>query len=137
MSAVLPGFEDEAQDVLTCTKCNQTKHVSKFSLDKSYVSTIRYMAKCKDCIRAESKKLRQLHKTAPPKPDACCNCGATGVELHLDHDHDNTTYRGWCCRQCNWGTALLGDTLESLKRFLKNVRKAKRDYEQFRRSTGI
>jgi hypothetical protein len=93
-----------------CTKCNQWKLFSEFELQPSKRS---YRKDCRVCHKQQNKAIRELKKTAPPKPKVCDLCGKPG-RLVLDHDHHKNIFRGWIHDSCNRGIGFLGDNLEGV-----------------------
>jgi hypothetical protein len=65
-----------------------------------------YDTRCKECFKKYQKSLKQAHKNAPPKPDSCHLCDATG-RLYLDHCHKTHKARQWLCGDCNKGMGYL------------------------------
>ncbi len=78
----------------------------------------RFMAKiCRDCKNRQRRLVKQLRKDARPPTGICDCCGALS-KLVLDHDHMNSTFRGWLCNSCNCGIGMLGDDAAGLIRAL-------------------
>lgn len=70
-------------------------------------------------VNMTAKELAERYKDH----NHCCDlCGVPENELpsflHIDHDHDTGSFRGWLCSSCNTGMGLLGD---SVKRLLQAV----------------
>ena len=106
--------------VYTCRKCRKDLPISSFRVRKDRTN---YRIKsCRLCEREESSELRYLHKIAPKMADKCDCCGGDGP-FHLDHCHDTLVFRGWLCKNCNLGIAVLGDTTTGLKMAINYLQK--------------
>lgn len=92
----------------TCIKCGATKPLHEFSVQPSGKS---HRNDCKQCCKERRDTVRQLKKTAPPKPTHCECCGKETDKLVLDHDHNTNEFRGWVCDACNRGMGFLGDDI--------------------------
>tara|TARA_R110002020_G_scaffold474398_1_gene705582 strand:- start:51 stop:425 length:375 start_codon:yes stop_codon:yes gene_type:complete len=99
-----------------CRLCGQSKHESQFSNNGRKVAKEN---RCKDCRRSGMTILRDLKKTAPPKPKNCECCGEETERICLDHCHKTLKFRGWLCELCNRGIGQLGDNIEGLKRAIE------------------
>lgn len=126
-------------DTMTCYKCGVEQsldnfipvavaaHKDKDSASTRWVSgTARY---CKCCREEYARTTAIAKKLAPPKPTglyACDCCGemTSGNNLHLDHDHITSAFRGWLCRKCNTGLGTLGDSIEGLERAIDYLKRA-------------
>lgn len=103
-----------------CSKCNISKPLQDFYKDRDG-----YGLKCKICNNKINKITKDLHKTAPPRPQACECCGiVSDSPLVLDHDYETGKFRGWICAKCNLGLGRLGDTVESLLRAVEYLKKS-------------
>ena len=85
---------------------------------------------CKCCEKEANKVVRELKKTAPPKPARCDCCGKKFKDLNdkhinLDHCRETGTFRGWLCTSCNQGLGKLGDTIEGLEKALDYLHRHK------------
>ena len=98
----------------TCIKCEEWKPLDQFEIQPSGKS---YRNDCILCRKKAGQVLRELHKTAPPKPDVCELCHLPG-DLVLDHDHKTGKFRGWIHDNCNRGIAYLGDSYEGVQKGL-------------------
>src|SRR6056300_888524 len=104
--------ESVTEGFKVCKHCQQSKHVTEFH--KHLLRPDGRDHRCKVCKNKSSQILRQIRKTAPPKPDKCDCCNATDKKLYLDHCHITKTFRGWICDNCNSGIGKLGDNLEGV-----------------------
>lgn len=95
-----------------CSICQEFKPTDEFWGNRS--SADRLDHRCKSCRKESSKLIREMKKTAPPKPNACQCCGSEDRELVFDHCHDTETFRGWLCQNCNKGFGFFGDTLNDM-----------------------
>lgn len=95
-----------------CIYCDQDKELSEFPRHIHYKDNLD--SRCKDCIKKHSDVRKKLHKEAPPKPDKCECCGKPTDKWCLDHDHEDASFRGWLCDQCNTGIGKLGDNLQGI-----------------------
>ena len=101
----------------TCMKCGATKPLHEFAVQPSGKS---HRNDCKCCQKEAQKIVRELRKTAPPKPDhcQCCKKPKQANELVLDHDHETREFRGWVCDGCNRGMGFLGDDVKGALNFI-------------------
>ena len=108
-----------------CIYCGKRKNRKSFSKHKNRVDGLD--TRCKQCLKKHSKLRSKLHKAAPPKPELCQCCGKVPFKNKwcLDHDHDDNSFRGWICENCNWGLGQLGDTLESITKAMNYLLAAK------------
>jgi hypothetical protein len=123
-TVALPFDDDDTQNpnviYRVCSKCNTRKPLQDFYKDRDGHSL-----KCKICNYRINKITKNLHKTAPPRPQACECCGkVSDSPLVLDHDHETGKFRGWICAKCNLGLGRLGDTIESLMRAVEYLKKS-------------
>lgn len=58
--------------------------------------------------------------------EPCEMCQGKTAKMAIDHCHDTGAVRGLLCGNCNTGLGLLGDTVESLERAIKYLKKAKK-----------
>lgn len=62
-----------------------------------------------------------------PKPNKCEACGISAKELkkglHLDHDHKTGKSRGWLCVRCNTALGSVKDSVETLTKLIKYLKK--------------
>jgi hypothetical protein len=92
----------------------------KKQIKKEYMSN-----QCRPCRKKEMKiryNLEKLHPR-PPSGSKCDLCGRFD-KLHLDHEHGEEHFRGFCCKNCNIGLGHLGDSEEGLEKALKYLKKA-------------
>tara|TARA_R110000823_G_scaffold120678_1_gene245517 strand:- start:191 stop:640 length:450 start_codon:yes stop_codon:yes gene_type:complete len=107
-------FYIENKEGHSCTICNTFKKLEDFTCRD--VSGTSKRSTCKDCINIQTRTIRELKKQYPKPIDpnySCPCCGKIEKELKqngrwqdrtvwcLDHDHDNFTFRGWLCNNCN------------------------------------
>jgi hypothetical protein len=117
---ILPfGDETDYTPVKLCIECKKIKNLSEFRKDKKSIHPV-----CLKCDRNIKKILREIKKTAPPRPDHCECCGRKASDtplgtLVLDHDHKTKKFRGWICDRCNLGIGKLGDNIEGLQKGIK------------------
>ena len=113
INSVSPSLQSQKQDIpgQTCIKCEEWKPLDQYEIQPSGKS---YRHDCIDCRKKANLLLRELHKTAPPKPDVCDLCHLPG-DLVLDHDHKTGKFRGWIHDNCNRGIAYLGDSYEGVQ----------------------
>ena len=111
----------------TCGQCGEimtvhnrvTKSVSKKG--KQY-----YMSRCRTCIDESEIILRRLKKENPQPPAGTpCECCGRIDKLFYDHDHSSKKLRGFCCRSCNSGIGLLGDSEQGLRQALAYLERAR------------
>ena len=105
-----------------CRRCGEEKSLDCFSRRGEGTVKKRINCKCKQCINEEAAIVRELRKTAPPKPQVCDCCGLDPLtnpnlgpyrkQLQLDHNHDTGEFRGWVCDNCNVALSRSGDNLE-------------------------
>jgi len=124
-----------------CTVCHRKLPSSYFghyrTRFKSNGMRLRVNRNCKDCSKKESAVLAKIKKDNPPPPylTECPQCNkivyeksedipegvdGTNGPWQCDHDHKKGTFRGYCCKQCNVGTGLIGDNVEYFANALKN-----------------
>ena len=87
-----------------------------------------YMSRCRTCID-ESETIRRRLKKENPQPPAGtpCECCGRIDKLFYDHDHSSKKMRGFCCRNCNSGIGLLGDSEEGLQQAFAYLERARTD----------
>ena len=107
----IAGKETDMQE---CKKCNKLLLLVAFTTHVLRSDGAWHLKKiCRQCNTVNKKEVREARKNAPPKPERCACCHKK-EELHLDHIHKSTTFRGWLCRACNTSIGKLGDTLEGV-----------------------
>ena len=85
-----------------------------------------YMARCKPCKSESDSILYRLKKEYPmPPPGTPCQCCGRIDKLFYDHDHVTKTFRGMCCRSCNSGIGMLGDSEAGLRQALAYLERAR------------
>jgi len=121
-SGETPEHVDE--ETFICRRCG-LEHPLSF---RHYTNNGRHHVSqdCKTCYAKTLKVRRELHKTAPPKPDVCdcCEMPFPPSKLFLDHCHVKNTFRGWLCNSCNMGMGGLGDNKEGLLKGIAYLEKA-------------
>ena len=95
-----------------CQICDIEKAASEFYHHPSRKDRLDH--RCKACRTENERIIRDLKKTAPPKPLVCECCKKQTTKFCLDHDHTTDEFRGWICGHCNQGIGKLGDTLEGV-----------------------
>jgi len=102
-----------------CPKCLQEQPLENFrQRQRSEDSnTKRFYTNCKSCEREINSLLVKLKKEHPQTSNVCGCCGKE-AKLYLDHCHDNKSFRGWICNNCNVGLSRLGDNIEGLTKAL-------------------
>lgn len=123
-TVALPFDDDDTQNsnvvYKVCNNCKIRKPVQDFYKDRDG-----HCINCKICKDKINKITKNLHKTAPQRPQACECCGkVSDSPLVLDHDHETGKFRGWICIKCNLGLGRLGDTIESLMRAVEYLKKS-------------
>ena len=92
-----------------CETCEEIKDESEFYRHPSLKGNLH--KHCKKCHNKKMRIIREIKKTAPPKPEHCECCGELVKSFHCDHDHETGLFRGWLCAHCNQGIGKLGDNL--------------------------
>ena len=128
----LSFFEDETpvyeadSETCVCKTCGVEKPLDEFGvLFTTQNSKKSYRLKnCRRCHADRVMRTAAIKKTAPPKPENCDCCGVSFKDIpshsiHMDHCEETNTFRGWLCRQCNYGIGQLGDNIEGLQKALK------------------
>jgi hypothetical protein len=117
----------KSSDLKECRKCKTKKPKTAFSYHSHYKDNLN--SYCRVCKRTENKLVKNLRKTAPPKPAVCECCGGVPSEFNpprkwcLDHNHQTGKFRGWLCAVCNLSIGQLGDTVEGLMRGIDYLKK--------------
>jgi hypothetical protein len=122
VSLPFDGEDDKNSNVKyrVCSKCHTSKPLQDFYKDRDG-----HCLRCKSCNNKIGTHTKRLHKTAPPRPQACECCGkVSDSPLVLDHDYETGKFRGWICAKCNLGLGRLGDTVESLLRAVEYLKKS-------------
>lgn len=109
-----------------CVYCNEDLPLSNFAKHSGYKD--KHDIRCKSCMATRNKVIRELKKTAPPKPKACDCCGRKDKSLGLDHCSITNTFRGWICGNCNRGMGLLGDDVDGVNLALKYLKKKRKKH---------
>lgn len=114
-----------------CSKCDVKKCLLLFAHNTSsscgfdqYGYRLR-RPECEDCKKSANKGLGVAKKIAkeqgipykPPEGSCCAVCKATD-KLVFDHDHEREVFRGYLCNPCNRSMGVLGDSVESLLRYV-------------------
>ena len=111
----------------TCGQCGEimtTDNKVKKSVSKRGKQY--YMSTCRTCINESETILRRLKKEHPqPLAGTPCECCGRIDKLFYDHDHSSKKLRGFCCRSCNSGIGLLGDSEEGLRQALAYLERAR------------
>ena len=108
-----------------CIYCKEKKTIGSFPKHSLYKDNLD--TRCRDCVKSQAKIRKELHKTAPPKPDVCECCGNKPLKWCLDHDHKTNKFRGWICDRCNTGLGKLGDNIEGLEKAKEYLLKAEKN----------
>ena len=138
--------EDSTKEITKETKvCSQCK--KDLPLNKSYFDpnvnnkgeVDRYKHICKKCVAENRRVINKIRLTAPSVPECCELCGihfsrVKPRDIHLDHCHDNETFRGWLCKSCNVGLGMLGDNTEGLQRAMDYLERVREHNEPRKRS---
>ena len=99
-----------------CKKCDTVQPLEAFPINNTLASGILRKHTCKTCRSHQSKVRARLHReNAKPASATCPICEKTG-KMVLDHDHDNDTFRGWICNDCNNGMGKFNDSIDMLNR---------------------
>jgi hypothetical protein len=109
-----------------CIYCNKRKNPKSFPKHK--LRPDKLDTRCRKCLRTQAKVRTKLHKQAPPKPDKCECCLLPVIlkkKWRLDHDHNDHTFRGWVCENCNFGIGQLGDDIEGVVKALNYLLRAR------------
>jgi hypothetical protein len=131
-----------------CTECGKEAHTEdQLELfTKSKKSKYGRENLCKECCSTNNKEWRKRNKEKASlykkkchirdrygitleEYEACmetsvvCEVCGTTEDLCYDHDHNTMEFRGVLCSKCNRSIGQLGDTLESLERATKYLRK--------------
>lgn len=118
-----------------CSKCREVLTLSDEFFQRNMKNgdgTRQYWRpECKKCNKRETQDRRRSRKmynqpTSVPLGTPCDNCARTDQKLVFDHCHDTLVFRGWLCNSCNKGLGLVGDSIESVERLLRYMKKAKR-----------
>ena len=131
-----------------CSVCKETKDNTNFSWYLNRLTKDGYRLRvntyCDVCSKATSKELSEIKKVLlkdHPKPEYGEECDLCGKPVYkhkseipegvdgrwgwqCDHDHDTKKFRGWLCKSCNTGLGGIGDTIESVERALKYLKRA-------------
>lgn len=114
----------EGGDTKVCTQCGIEKNQNSFRLYRRATGDRNSRdSKCKKCQRYNIEITEKVRLTAPPVSSSCDCCGGVFDKLVLDHCHKDEVFRGWLCDRCNRGIGVLGDTLESIEKALRYLRK--------------
>jgi hypothetical protein len=111
--------------VKKCSKCKEFLSESDFSPS----SGGKYLRpECKSCAKKLSKERQELKKIHgyPPENYVCPICLKTEEELRgtggnasiwvVDHNHENNSFRGHICHNCNRGLGVFQDDIDRLNR---------------------
>ena len=96
----------------TCETCKTVKEDTEYYWHPSLKDNLH--KHCKACHNNKMKVIREIKKSAPPKPDKCECCRQPTKVFHCDHDHESGLFRGWLCAHCNQGIGKLGDNLQGV-----------------------
>ena len=129
---LFPIPKEVADTTKVCSQCKKElplteKHFTKNVNNKGVPN--RYKHICKGCVSENSKTIRYLRTIAPPRTECCELCNIpfsklTPKDIHLDHCHKTSTFRGWLCKNCNVGIGMLGDDIQGLQEAIAYLRKA-------------
>lgn len=78
-------------------------------------------------VRAWNRRAMGLPEPTRKEPTHCECCGryARRKALQLDHCHKTNKFRGWLCRNCNFGLGALGDNAAGLRRAQRYLARAR------------
>lgn len=113
-----------------CTACSRDREKRRWHEQQSYMRAKQKRWREKNPDYGKQRHRRNREEAAGrPMPDACELCEALRGEAALcfDHDHETGEFRGWLCTRCNTALGKLGDTLESLKRAVAYLERAKQE----------
>ncbi len=123
-----------------CSKCGEEKPLSEFTFREPKVGKS-YRTECKQCANEKNNLRLKLIKENPKSVDpnySCLICNKTEEELKnnnkwndrsvwtLDHDHTDSTFRGWICNNCNIGLGRFDDDTELLQKAILYIEQHKR-----------
>jgi len=124
---------DPKSETRICIKCKKEKPLDYFrSRDRgSFRRT-----ECRKCELKLQKERKRLREITPPPPDdyICPICRKEEKELLgrggknngawvNDHDHETGEFRGYLCHSCNRNIGGFNDSIESLERAIKYLKK--------------
>jgi hypothetical protein len=119
-----------------CVYCGKRKNKKSFPRHKHFKDNLD--SRCRHCIKRHTKIRNKLKKKAPEKPQLCECCKTSPKKWCLDHDHEDNSFRGWLCDQCNTGIGKLGDNVDSIINALEYLlSKQKLTIEQSERIKNI
>ncbi len=110
----------------TCSRCGETKELSRFSKRSDRPSGVQ--SKCKDCERVVRAKYYKPHEVARRKfkltedqyndlmkHENCQICNVELTKKCIDHCHTTNKVRGVLCNNCNTALGLVGDNAQILQ----------------------
>tara|TARA_B110000285_G_C14973351_1_gene537697 strand:- start:320 stop:925 length:606 start_codon:yes stop_codon:yes gene_type:complete len=135
-STVFSGPKEEWEGRLSiekksCSKCGSLKYIKDFAFNCSgnchfnkegYRHTRPECRECNKkegltCKKAMTKSKKAGNPTKAPPGTTCELCGKSKTIVY-DHDHENSTFRGWLCDPCNRGLGQCGDNIKGLMKRL-------------------
>lgn len=111
-----------------CILCYQEKDINQFEITTQTRTKTYRKSGCRSCIKTRrivEKDLQKIYGRTRPTGTPCDNCGKTSSRLSLDHCHDTGEFRGWLCQPCNTSIGVLGDDIDSLKKAVAYLERAK------------
>ena len=110
-------LKPSSNNTRTCNKCGEIKDLQDFHVPYYKKNNEKGRSHtCKACIKKQNKDVSLLRKEHIPPQDSCCElCGVFSQHLHLDHDHANSSFRGYLCANCNQGLGKFKDDISKLK----------------------
>jgi hypothetical protein len=99
-----------------CNKCGELKDLEDFHVPYYKKNNEKGRSHtCKACIRKQTQETAALRKIHPLPEDSCCQlCGEFSEHLHLDHNHEDGSFRGYLCANCNQGLGKFKDNVSVL-----------------------
>ena len=128
-----------------CSKCNQTKSISEFSIDRA--NPLGFVTQCKACKIQYARDhkdemwnsylllnygitLDTYNKTLKEQNNKCAICKTddpkgNSHKFHVDHCHTTGKVRGLLCSNCNMSLGGFKDNITNLEEAIKYLIKSK------------